>query len=197
MRIRHRDRHHLETLERGGRNYILAFWHGRLLMMPYCYRRGRIAILISRNKDGELIARTMGWFGHGSIRGSSSRGGRAALKSAVRRLRQGWDLGFTPDGPRGPRHRVQRGVIQAARLGRVPIVPVAFAACPARTFDSWDRFLVPRPFSRGIFLYGEPMEVPRDADPDQVESCRVELETRLRALTERADAEVASGGRAR
>jgi lysophospholipid acyltransferase (LPLAT)-like uncharacterized protein len=139
MRIRHLERHHLEDLQRQGRNLILAFWHGRLLMMPYCYREDRMSILISQHRDGEMIARTMGWFGHDSIRGSSTRGGTSALKAVVKHLRAGKDVAFTPDGPRGPRHRVQGGVIQAARLGGVPIVPVTFSAHPAKVFSSWDR----------------------------------------------------------
>jgi lysophospholipid acyltransferase (LPLAT)-like uncharacterized protein len=187
MRLRHVGREPLEARERAEQPSILAFWHGRLLLMPYCYRRGRIAILISRHRDGELIARTMGWFGHRSIRGSSTRGGAAALRESLRLLRQGWDLGFTPDGPRGPREKVQMGVILAARMGRVPIVPVAFAARPARRLSSWDRFLVPLPFSRGVFLYGVPMEVPHGAGPEDLERYRAGLEAEMQRLTSEAD----------
>ena len=156
-------------------------------MMPYCYREDRISILISQHRDGEMIARTMGWFGHDSIRGSSTRGGTSALKAVVKQLRAGKDVAFTPDGPRGPRHRVQGGVIQAARLGGVPIVPVTFSAHPAKIFASWDRFLLPGPFSRGAFLYGAPLKVPRDASGEEVEACRLRLEEQMRELTERAD----------
>lgn len=183
MRLRHLGREELEELEAQGRACILAFWHGRFLMMPYCYRRGRITILISRNRDGELIARTMSWFGHDATRGSSSRGGAAALKEVVKRLRDGWDVAFTPDGPRGPRFRVQPGVIQAARLSGAPIIPVGFSARPAVSFHSWDRFLLPLPFSRGTFSYGRSLEVPRDADGALMERLRVELEARMRALS--------------
>ncbi|MFQ5767596.1 MAG: lysophospholipid acyltransferase family protein [Acidobacteriota bacterium] len=169
-------------MERTGQNYILAFWHGRLLMMPYCYRRRKIAIIISEHGDGELIARTMALFGHQTIRGSSTRGGAGALRQAIRHLRRGGDIGFTPDGPRGPRFRVQPGVIQAARLGRVPIIPVSFSARPAHHLASWDRFLLPWPFSRGLFLYGRPIRVPPDADAGRMEAARLELEGRLRRL---------------
>jgi lysophospholipid acyltransferase (LPLAT)-like uncharacterized protein len=187
MRIRHLERHHLENLQSQRKNLILAFWHGRLLMMPYSYREDRISILISQHRDGEMIARTMGWFGHDAIRGSSTRGGAAALKAVVKCLREGRDVAFTPDGPRGPRHRVQSGVIQAARLGGVPVVPVTFSAHPAKVFDSWDQFLLPRPFSRGVFLYGTPLEVPRDASEEKVEASRRRLEVEMRDLTEQAD----------
>jgi lysophospholipid acyltransferase (LPLAT)-like uncharacterized protein len=187
LRLRHVGRGPLDDLDRRGVPYILAFWHGRLLLMPYAYRRGRIAILISRHRDGELIARTMGWFGHESIRDSTTRGGTAALRAAVRRLERGADVGWTPDGPRGPRFRVQGGIIQAARLSGAPIVPVVFSAAPAKRFASWDRFLLPLPLGRGAFHYGEPLRVPRDADPAAQERLRVQLEATLRGLTQAAD----------
>jgi hypothetical protein len=156
--------------------------------MPYSYRGRGIAIVISAHRDGELIARTMRHFGHEALRGSSTSGGAAALRGAVRALRSGRDVGFTPDGPKGPRHRVQAGVVQAARMSGVPIVPVAFASSRRKTLSSWDRFIVPLPFSRGVFAYGEPIEVPRHADEAGVESARRALEESLRELASRAEA---------
>ena len=111
-----------------GRSFILAFWHGRLLLMRYAYPGKRITILISRHSDGEMIARTMELFGLHASRGSTTEGGAAGLREIVRRVRQGYDVGFTPDGPRGPCHVAQAGVVLAARLARVPIVPVGFGA---------------------------------------------------------------------
>src|SRR5262245_42215329 len=169
MRLTHVGRHVTEALTGAGRPYIHAFWHGHLFLMPYSYKGRGIAILISAHHDGELIARTMTLFGHETIRGSTTSGGAAALKAVLRALRSGVDCGFTPDGPRWPRHRVQMGVIQAARLGGAPIVPVAFSASRKRTLGSWDGFLIPYPFSRGVFVYGEPIEVPHGADGAQME----------------------------
>lgn len=188
MRVRHVGRDVLQRVRAGGRPYIHAFWHGHLFLMPYSYEGPGISILISAHTDGELIARTMGWFGHQSIRGSTTSGGAAALRQAVRAVRDGRDLGFTPDGPRGPRHQVQMGVIQAARLGRAPIVPVAFAASRCRRLGSWDRFVVPWPFSRGVFVYGEALEVPSGASLQEMETARRELESRLNEATARAEA---------
>ncbi|TDI42923.1 MAG: DUF374 domain-containing protein [Acidobacteria bacterium] len=187
MRIRHVHREELQRLQDQGQNYIIAFWHGQLLMMTYCYTGQRMAILISHHADGELIARTMNWLGYESVRGSSSRGGRAALKALVSRLRSGWDIAFTPDGPRGPRWQAQPGVIQAARLCGVPIVPVAFSAHPARVFSSWDKFLLPYPFSRGVFTYGKPVYVARDSTREFQEASRLNLENTLVDLTKEAD----------
>ena len=119
-------------LHEAGRPYVHAFFHDQLLMMTYSYLgRGygrRLAVLSSRHRDGEYVARTLERFGHLMVRGSTSRGGVAGLKEMIRHLRAGLDAAFAVDGPRGPRHKVQIGVIEAARLGRAPIVPVAFAA---------------------------------------------------------------------
>jgi len=186
MRLRYDGREVVEELAARGRPYIHAFWHGHLFLMPYSYLGRRITIMISAHHDGELIARTMRRFGHESIRGSTTSGGAAALRGAVRALREGWDVGFTPDGPRGPRHQVQVGVIAAARLSGAPIVPVAFAASRRRVLGSWDGFVVPMPFSRGVFSYGDPLEVPSGAGEERLEASRRELEERLARLTERA-----------
>ena len=187
MRIRHEGREELQRLQEQDHNYIIAFWHDQLLMMSYCYTGKRMAILISQHGDGELIARTLAWLGHESVRGSSTRGGLAALRALVSRLRSGWDIAFTPDGPRGPRWQAQPGVIQAARLSGVPIVPVAFSAHPARRFSSWDKFLLPYPFSRGVFTYGQPVYVARDSTRESQESSRLHLEATLVNLSMKAD----------
>ncbi|MBI4161777.1 MAG: DUF374 domain-containing protein [Acidobacteria bacterium] len=126
MRLRYVNREVVAGLRGEGRRFILAFWHGQLFLMPYAYPGGRIAVLISRHRDGEYISRTLEALGCRTARGSSSSGGGAALRELVRRYREGYDLAVTPDGPRGPRHRAQPGVIQAARLTGASIVPVAF-----------------------------------------------------------------------
>lgn len=118
-------------LHRRGRPYVHAFFHDQLLMMTYSYqgkRFGRqLAVLSSRHRDGEYVARTLERFGHLMVRGSSSRGAVGGLKEMVSHLRQGRDAAFATDGPRGPRHQVQVGVVAAARLGEAPIIPVALA----------------------------------------------------------------------
>lgn len=186
MRIRCEGRDHLDTIRREGGRYIHAFWHGQLLMMPYSYPGGKMAVMISEHRDGEYIARTMRSFGHRSVRGSTTSGGTGALRQAARLAGEGYDLGFTPDGPRGPRHRVQAGVVMAGRLTGLPIVPVAFAARPARTMSSWDRFLVPVPFARGVVVYGPPVRVPVGAGREELEEIRGRLEESLARCTRRA-----------
>jgi lysophospholipid acyltransferase (LPLAT)-like uncharacterized protein len=145
MRIRWENLKMLEDRTRSGKPCILAFWHGRMFLMPYGYRGKRVTVLISEHRDGEYISRTMKRFGFATARGSSTRGGAMALREIIRALKQGQDAAFTPDGPRGPREAVQMGVIAAARLSGAPIVPVAFG-CSKKKFlkpgiDSWFLFL--------------------------------------------------------
>ncbi|HUK55490.1 MAG TPA: lysophospholipid acyltransferase family protein [Nitrospiria bacterium] len=124
-----------------GRNFIVAFWHGRQLMMPFAYKgKKRISILISRHRDGELIARTVGYFGFHAVRGSTTRGGATALRRLVQSARSGDDLGVTPDGPRGPRQVVQPGVVELAKLTGLPILPLAFSASKKKSFSPGTAF---------------------------------------------------------
>lgn len=190
MRLEFRGRETLDRIRQENRQYILAFWHSRFAMMHYCYPDQRISVMISRHRDARLLAEILMRFGYDMAWGSSTRGGVAALREVVRRMRNGYDSAFTPDGPRGPRRRVQAGVIVAARLSGMPIMPMAFSARPARRLRSWDRTLVPFPFSKGLYLYGEPMYVPRNADEQEQERLRVALEELLDRLTDRADEEV-------
>lgn len=168
--------------------FILAFWHGRLLMMPYCWRRGvPIGMLISQHPDGQFISHTIRHFGLDTIIGSTSRGGAAAMRAILKSLNAGVSVGFTPDGPRGPRMRASAGIVQAARLTGVPILPCTFAARRRRVLRSWDRFILALPFSRGVFIWGEPITVERRASDDAVEEARQLVEDRLNAITAEAD----------
>ncbi|HEX9568083.1 MAG TPA: lysophospholipid acyltransferase family protein [Rhodospirillales bacterium] len=171
-----------------GKPFILAFWHGRLLMMPYCWdHRHTIHMLISQHRDGQLIARTVGHFGIRSAAGSSTRGGAQALRIMVKALAQGDCVGITPDGPRGPRMRASDGIVSVARLAGVPVIPAAYGATSGRFLATWDRFLVAWPFGRGVIVWGDPIEVDRDAGPDAVEAARRRIEDGLNAVTAEAD----------
>ncbi|MFQ5763550.1 MAG: lysophospholipid acyltransferase family protein [Rhodospirillales bacterium] len=171
-----------------GKPFILGFWHGRLLMMPYCWdRRATIHMLISQHRDGQLIARTVGHFGIGTVAGSSTRGGAQALRTIVKALRQGECVGITPDGPRGPRMRASEGIVNVARLAGVPILPAAFGTTRGRFLSTWDRFLLPWPFGRGVIVWGEPITLDRDDDAESGESARRRIEDALNAVAREAD----------
>lgn len=191
VKVRHHNDEPMRKMERSGERFILAFWHRHLLLMPYGYRRGRISVLVSQSRDGELIARTVARLGIDSSRGSSSRGGVAGMRTLLRKAAEGYDLAFTPDGPRGPASEVQPGVILAAAATGLPILPVALAATRAKRLNSWDRFLVPLPLSTVHFVHAEPLVVERRAD---IATAAAELKRRLDAAEE--EAERWAGGRA-
>ncbi|MCM2264969.1 MAG: lysophospholipid acyltransferase family protein [Desulfuromonadales bacterium] len=163
----------LQELWDARQHVILAFWHDQLFMMARGYPGPGASVLISASRDGEYIARTMDYFGIGSIRGSSTRGGRAAFREMVELAKNPVDLAITPDGPKGPRHEVKEGVVQLARLSGRPVVPMAFVCSRGHRFSSWDRFLLPLPPGRGIFSFGEPLYY---AENDTVESFRQRLQ---------------------
>lgn len=171
-----------------GKPFILGFWHGRLLLMPYCWdHRKTIYMLISEHRDGQLIAHTVGHFGIKWAAGSSTRGGAQALRIMVKALKQGDYVGITPDGPRGPRMRASDGVVNVARLSGVPVIPAAFGTTRGRCLSTWDRFLLAWPFGRGIIVWGDPIRVDRKAGSEALELARRQVEDGLNAVTAEAD----------
>jgi len=167
VRLRFHGDAPVRAFEREGRHFILAFWHRHLLLMRYAYRGPKMSVLVSRSRDGELIARVMERLGISTSRGSTSRGGAAGLRDLLRRARDGWDLAVTPDGPRGPLREVQPGIVLAAAASGLPVIPVAVAASRRRELGSWDRMLLPLPGSQVHVVYGAPIDVPRDARPGE------------------------------
>lgn len=181
----------LEALERKNASFILAFWHCKLLLMQYALRGRPVTALISRHGDGELIARTMARFGHAAARGSSTRGGAAALREAIRVARAGGSIAITPDGPKGPARIAKVGVVEIARATGLPILPVSVAYSRCKRLASWDGFEIPLPFSRMVIAYGETIACPADADASEREVIRLAVEERLAALSTACEADVA------
>ena len=169
--------------------YILVFWHSHIISAFFCRWRKPISVMLSRSKDGELIARAARWFGADSVRGSSTRGGSSALRAIIREARDGKNIAFTPDGPKGPPLVAKEGTIYAAQMTGLPIVPMAIAASRKTLLRSWDRTMIPLPLSKLTYVYGAPMVVPRDAD---VEEWRKRLENAMNALA--GEAELLAGG---
>lgn len=170
---------------------IGAFWHNRIMMMTEIWNSDRpFAMLQSRHPDGRLIARTIEHLGITDIVGSAGKGkgGAQALRDMLRALRNGTSVGVTPDGPRGPRMRVSGGVIALARMSGAPIYPVTWNVSRRRVLRTWDRFVLALPFARGVYIWGDPIHVPRDADEAQMDALRLELEERLNLLCAEADA---------
>jgi lysophospholipid acyltransferase (LPLAT)-like uncharacterized protein len=168
--------------------FIAGFWHGRLLMLPLAWRRmAPLHMLISHHADGRLIAGAVRYFGIEWIAGSSNLGGQEALRAMVQCLKAGNCVGITPDGPDGPAMRASPGIVAVAWLSGAPILPVTYATARRRILGSWDRMLLPLPFSRGVFVCGELIEVPKKLDKATMEAWRAHVEEQLNALTAEAD----------
>jgi lysophospholipid acyltransferase (LPLAT)-like uncharacterized protein len=144
-------------------------------------------MMISQHRDGEFIARAVKEFGVTPIRGSTTRGGLSALRGMIRLFRAGTNLAITPDGPQGPKHVVQIGVIEIARQTGAPIVPVTYSPSRKNVLGSWDNFVIPFPFCKVVYLWGDPLSVPRHAGKVQMEEYRRLLEERMKQITEEAD----------
>jgi lysophospholipid acyltransferase (LPLAT)-like uncharacterized protein len=164
--------------------FIYAFWHDSILA-PMTTRT-RIEMLISQHADGELVARICQWVGFGVVRGSSTRGGSEALVNMIRSDPHA-HLGITPDGPKGPRRRVQLGMVYMASRTGVPIVPCGYGFTHVRRLNSWDRFAIPRPFSRIVAVVCEPIHVPPQLNREQLEHWRRHVEEAFLHVTAQAE----------
>lgn len=163
---------------------IYILWHNRFFVVPPAWNRicrglRRAVTLTSASKDGAMVAAAMNVFDMGAIRGSSSRRGVAALIGLKRALAEGFDICLTPDGPKGPRYKVQPGFLKLAESSGAPIVPVHLKFSNAWRLKTWDRFVIPKPFSRVEVTFAEAIHIPRELDEAAFEAKRLELETLL------------------
>lgn len=171
---------------------IFSLWHNRLALSLPVYRRyflarqpqRKLAALISASRDGAILAHTLERFGVKSVRGSSSRRGAQAVRELSAWAEKGYDLAVTPDGPRGPRYRVQEGIVALSQITGHPIVPVSACIHWKKCFKSWDAFQFPLPFTKCDVRIGEPISMPREANHDERERNRVKLEAQMNAITE-------------
>lgn len=163
---------------------IYVLWHNRFFVVPPAWNRltkgaREAVILTSASKDGAMVAAAMKVCGMGSVRGSSSRRGVAALVGLKRALAEGFDICLTPDGPKGPRYKVQPGFLKLAESSGAPIVPVHLKFSNAWRLKTWDRFVIPKPFSRVVITFADAIHIPRGLDEAAFEEKRLELETLL------------------
>lgn len=180
-----------------GGPFIIALWHGRLSMLHQLRFGNRATVaLISGHRDGLLISKCAWHFNIQSVFGSATRGGMVAVRQLIRLASEGHNLLITPDGPNGPRMRVNKGIIELARLSRLPILPAAIATSGGKELGTWDRFLVPSPFSRIAIRWGEPIVVTRDGaatdDAARLESALTVLQNAADRAVERPGGETAA-----
>lgn len=163
---------------------IYAFWHERIFLSTYFFRNRNIIVITSQSFDGEYIARFIQRLGYGAVRGSSTRGGVGALAQMIRLMKQNLSMGFTLDGPKGPRHVAKTGAIMLAKKTGNPVMPFVIEAEEYWTLQSWDKLQIPKPFSRAKIFIGELVYVAPDADPEEIENKRRELQKNLDELVE-------------
>jgi lysophospholipid acyltransferase (LPLAT)-like uncharacterized protein len=177
-----------ERFHRQGQPVVFALWHGRLLPPTYRHRNRQIVTLASRSGDGEYITRVLHHWGFEVVRGSSSRGGDAALRELIRKVRSGRSVAITADGPRGPREQMKHGVLQIAQVTGAPLVVVGSAASRAWRLNSWDSFMIPKPFSKLRVVYGDAVFIPRDLKAEGLPAMVNRLEQIMAQLTLEAEA---------
>jgi len=162
---------------------IYALWHAQLLIHIYNLRNKNIHPVISEHRDGEMIAQVTRRMGYVPIRGSSTRGGVKVLLRILTKLGNRYDLAITPDGPRGPRWKVQQGVIFLAQKTGLPIIPIANGTDRFWELKSWDRFRIPKPFSKALLLCGDPIFIPAELEREDHVGLMKQLENNLVALS--------------
>jgi len=170
---------------------IYILWHNRFFTVPaawnkICRSHRQSVTLTSASHDGDMVARAMAVFGLGAVRGSSSRRAVAALVGLKHALRDGLDVCLTPDGPRGPRYKIQPGVIKLAQATGAPIIPVHVCFSSAWRLKTWDRFVIPKPFSRVQVTFAEAISLPRGMDAATFENERLKIESLLVSGTDDA-----------
>lgn len=161
---------------------IFCGWHGRSFIPGMVFFGRHYWAIISHSKDGEMQTYVFGKLGFQIIRGSTGRGGERALIESIRVLRDKGRMAITPDGPRGPIHVVQPGVIAMAKKSGAALVPVGSQAARGWTLGTWDAYQIPKPFSRARFYAGDPIYVSPDADAEEMEMARVKLEQAIKAV---------------
>ena len=179
-RVEVAGRDHPSQLRRRRQPFVFALWHGDLVPLMWFHRGDSTSLVVSRHVDGGYLAKAARAWGYGIIHGSSTRGGHEAFRQMLRILRDGGEIAITPDGPRGPARVVKGGVVAAAQLAGVSIIPVAVTVSSGWRLSSWDQFLIPKPFARVHIVYDDPLTLP--ASTQRADGARL-LQQRLDSLT--------------
>jgi lysophospholipid acyltransferase (LPLAT)-like uncharacterized protein len=177
----------LEEIHHNGKRFVGAFWHNRIFMTSYFFRRRNIVAMISQNRDGEYMARVSRRLGFGTARGSSSRGSRGAVVEMLHALRRNRDVFFTLDGPHGPRYIAKPGAVYVARKSGCPVLPFTISVEKKWVMRSWDGFIVPKPFSRAVVLIGPAIDVDPNADEAKMKHIEERIQNLMDSLCRQGD----------
>ncbi len=187
VRFEIKGRENLEAIEKAGKLPIYTVWHNRLFLATYFFRQRGIVMMSSQSFDAEYIGRFIKRLGYGTIRGSSTRGGVGALVEMIRMMKQGLPMGFTIDGPKGPKYVVKEGALTLAKKTGNPVMPFCLTAKSFWEVKSWDKLQIPKPFSRVLVSIAEPFYVAEDADATELAIYRNELQKVLDDLVEEGE----------
>jgi lysophospholipid acyltransferase (LPLAT)-like uncharacterized protein len=176
-----------EAIEAAGKTPIYAFWHNRIVLTTFYFRKRGIVVMTSRSFDGEYTARLIQRFGYGVIRGSSSRGAVSAVVGMIRLLNEGIPVGFAIDGPKGPRYVAKPGMCLLAKKTGQPLMPFIIETEKRRELRSWDALQIPRPFSRAKLIIATPIYVSKDANESEIDQKQAELQESLEDLVLRGE----------
>lgn len=192
LRVRMIGEEHLRAAQEAGKGVILVSWHGRTFLPITRYRNKGYWAIVSTSRDGEYQNRLFQRFGINTVRGSTSaRGAIQSVLTLTKHLKAGATAAFTPDGPRGPSHVVQPGAIFLAQKSGSPIIPAGISAYPRKLMPAWDRYMIPLPFARVVWIYGEPIYIPADAKSEEDQRLWAErIGAAITALEEQAEREV-------
>ena len=171
--------------------YIFCCWHNKLFLGPHLLPRNRVInALQSSHSDGMITSLAFKYLGMNVILGSSKKGGMQAFRKMVKRLQLGESIAITPDGPKGPKEQVKEGIIKLAQITNTPIIPLVWSTQKFKIINSWDKFVLPYPFSKGIYCFGKPINIKKDIDIEKIELERQNLENEIKRLTKMLERKV-------
>ena len=171
--------------------YIFCCWHNKLFLGPHLLPRNRVInALQSSHSDGMITSLAFQYLGINVILGSSKKGGMQAFRKMVKRLQLGESIAITPDGPKGPKEKVKEGVIKLAQMTDTPIIPLVWATKKFKIINSWDNFVLPYPFSKGIYSFGKPIYIEKKINISKFELERKNLENEIKRLTKILESEI-------
>ncbi len=176
----------IDELEKQNKNFVLAFWHGSMLLPWYVNRGKKMIALISKSKDGDLLSKVLRNWGYGVIRGSSTTGGDVALGIMIDYAKNKNSITITPDGPKGPRHKLKAGAVITAKKSGLPLILAGVGIKQKRLLNSWDKFEVPKLFTRVNLVYSDPVYINNDLSYEETSKVIRECEIKLNQLQEEA-----------
>lgn len=176
----------IKKLDNVNKNYILAFWHGTMLLPWYLHGKPNCAALISKSKDGDLLAKILKHWNYNVVRGSSSTGGDIALAIMIDFAKNDYSVTITPDGPRGPAHKFKAGAVITAKKSRVPLILAGVGYQKKKVLNNWDKFEVPHFFSKAKIIYSKPIFIDIDSSYEETSEIIINCENKLNQLQKEA-----------